>query len=726
VPGDILFLNEGDKVPADARILEETGLSVNETILTGESVPVKKTADKLEGNLLTPDQVNMLFSGTYIIEGNVRAVVVNTGLKTELGKVADKISQKEEKLTPLQHQLNKLSQIISIGTIAFCFVILLLGVIRGQSIVESLVQSLSLAVAFIPEGLSAVMTVTLAIGINEMVKKNVIIKRLLAAESLGSVSILATDKTGTITTGKMSLEKIWTHNEESTPDSFKIENPLHGKILEVIKYCNNAKGATEDAMVQFLNKLGLEFDFSNREKEHKFSSELKRMTIIRGQESSKVGYSKGAPEVLIPLCSSYVDSKTDKIEKLTPQIQSIILNKVEDYASQGYRVLCLGYREYDHNYPIGEREKDESGMIFLGLLLFIDPLREEVADTVSELKSAGVRPLMITGDHPEIARTIALEAGIIESKNDRVITGRELENYVNGESGLTKDEIINTNIFARVTPDHKSILVKIFKEDGLSIGMAGDGINDAVAISKSDIGIGVVNATDVVKEASDVVITGNYNALASAVEVGRTIIFRTRLYLNYLLSGNASQVGVFTLALLLNYPAPLTAISLLMINILTDAAPAMAMAFEKPDKDLMKEKPRTKSDGIINKYILGNILIQGIISSLYLFVIFMLTLPSGLIIAQTATFTGYIFQKLFRGFTARSFKKSIFEYGFFSNKILVVSVLVSFIVWFLTIYTFGDVFGMEPLNIELLVAIIASSLVMPIVEEVTKCLNRKN
>jgi Ca2+-transporting ATPase len=722
VPGDIIILTEGDKVPADARILEQNGLKADEAILTGESLPVSKDTDAIAGDAIIGDQKNMLFSGTYIIEGNCQALVVATGMKTELGKVAGKLAEKTTKLTPLQLQLENLSRIITIGTIGFCSVVTVLSLFRGNSLNEALVQSLSLAVAFIPEGLTAVMTVTLAIGINEMVKKQVIIKRLLAAESLGSINVLATDKTGTITTGKMSLEKVWVYDKEYA--SSQIKDPIFAKLIEVIKYCNNGKGATEIAMANFLKQADLEFEFTDRLHEHRFSSAAKRMTIIKQIGANRVAYSKGAPEILIPRCTKIIDAQTDKLINISPGLQAELLTKVHNYAADGYRVLCLANREFPHNHTIGDREVDEQELVFLGLVLFIDPLREEVAATVKQFTAAGIRPIMITGDHPEIAKTIALNAGIIQSRNQRVVTGNQLDLFFAGKSDLSAADIVDTTVFARVTPEHKSQLIGLFRDRGLSIAMTGDGINDAVAIAKSDIGIGVVNASDVVKEASDIIVTGNYSALANAVEVGRTIIYRTRLYLNYLLSGNASQVLLFTLALVANLPIPLTAISLLLINVLTDAAPAMSLAFEKGDESLMREKPRTKNQSMLTGYIWTNILVQSIVASTYLFIVFIATLPLGLVIAQTATFTAYIFQKLWRAFTARSFNRSIFSYGIFSNRPTLVAVATSLAVWYLAVYVAGSFFGMQPLAVDLMLPIAAGSLINPAVEEVTKLANR--
>jgi Ca2+-transporting ATPase len=727
VPGDLVFLTEGDKVPADGRIFELNELQVDESLLTGESLPVIKSIDKLDETLGIGDRVNMLFGGTFVVQGNAKYIVTGTGLSTEIGEIAQELSEQSEKLTPLQVQLNKLSKIMLWGTLIFCGLIMIFSVIRGQTLVEALVQALSLAVAFIPEGLTAVMTVTLAIGVREMVQKKVIIKKLLAAEALGSISILATDKTGTITTGKMELNLIWMFNNEVKANKFRPHGEVEQKIMVIIKYCNNAKGATENAIVDFIERVGFSYELADRLHEHRFSSDFKRMMVILGHEGKRIGYAKGAPDILIPLCSKFIDYKSGDGVELDLQKSNLILEQAENYAEKGYRVLSLAFREFDPNHSTGSRENDEKNLTFVGLICFMDPIRSEVKETVQRLRNAGIRPIMITGDHPAIAKTIALQASIINSEKEIVITGNDLDAFLNTKSDEKLKEIINASVFARVNPKHKQILVDIFRQGKFTIAMAGDGINDAIAISKSDIGIGVVNATDVVKEASDVLITGDYSALASAVEVGRIIIFRTRLYLNYLLSGNLCQVGVFLLALIFNYPVPLTALNLLLINVLTDAAPAMSMAFEKGSPELMKEKPRTLDEGIINKYIWVNIGIQGLISSIFLFAVFAFVFEdtNNLALAQTSVFTAYIFQKLLRAFTGRSFTKSMFEYGIFSNKFILISIGISLAIWAMIVFLGNNIFESERLPLNYLLPIFLLSLIMPLVEEITKFWNRK-
>lgn len=721
VPGDILALSEGDKVPADARVILSNDVQVDEMVLTGESIPVEKKTTKILEDVVIGDQSNMIFAGTYITQGNLKAIVTSTGMNSELGKIAEKLSESEDKKTPLQIQLEKLSKFLFIGTISICSLIMILTVLRQKPLLEGFLQSLSLAIAFIPEGLTAVMTVVLGIGVREMVKKQAIIKRLLAAEGLGSVSILATDKTGTITSGKMTVSKIWVYQKEFNPNEFNADSMLEEKIVQIIKFCNNANGATEKAMIAFLEKLGLSFELEEREKEHRFSSDLKRMSVVKKSEDGFLSYTKGAPDILLPLCSRYINYDDNTTLELTEEKRSTILKQVEDYAEKGYRVLCLAYKDHSKSLDLDDRDLIENEMIFIGLIGLIDPLREEVTSTVSKLITAGIRPVMITGDHPEIAKTIAVEAGIYSNRKDaRVITGQELNMYFNGQSKFTTEDLLNCSVFARVSPENKNQLIELYERNNILAAMAGDGINDVIAVNRAKIGIAVSNATDIVKEAADVVITGSYDALANAVEIGRLIMFRTRLYLHYLLSGNFCQVGIFFLALILDLPFPLTPIGLLIINLLTDAAPAMAMAFEKGDQNVMRQRPKPIEEGIINKEIYISIFIQGILSTVFLFIIFYLTLPYGERYAQTSTFTAYIFQKLFRAFSARSFRSNIFSYGLFSNKFLLYSVILGFIVWVIIVLGLPDIFEMTRIRNRDILIIILSSLSLPVFEELFK------
>ncbi|WKZ29786.1 MAG: cation-transporting P-type ATPase [Candidatus Dojkabacteria bacterium] len=719
VVGDLLYLVEGDRVPADARVIQPIDLAMDESMLTGESLPVKKTSQIIDKDTTLAERTNMIFSGTFTIQGSVKAIVTAVGNNTELGAIAQKLEETEDEPTPLQLQLEKLSKFLFWATIILCSVIFGVTLLRGESLIDGAIEALSLAIAFIPEGLTAVMTVVLALGVREMVQKKAIIKRLVAAEGMGSVSLLGTDKTGTITQGTMTVEKLWVFNKEIDAENFTPETPLDKRIMEVIQFCNNSKGATELALVNFLSRKGLSFELTERKHEHRFSSDVKRMSIVKDIDGKLHSYAKGAPDVLIPLCEeNYAADHT--LTKLTEKEKEIALAKAEELASQGYRVLCLAYRELPETKDISNRDEVETELVFLGLVALMDPLRPDVAETVAVLKTAGIVPIMITGDHPAIAKTIALSAGIISSENEKVLSGKDLDLYLNGKIVVTEQDIVNTRVFARVTPYHKQELVKIFKKAGFTVAMAGDGINDAIAVKTADIGIGVANATDIIKEASDVIITGSYSALASAVEVGRLIMFRTRLYLHYLLSGNVCQVGVFILALVFNLPSPLSPVSLLIINLLTDAAPAMAMAAEKGDKNVMNKPPKPKAESIITRRITISTLVLGLISSIFLFAVFYLLLPYGLVLAQTATFTAYIFQKLLRGFTARSFDSALWHYGIFTNKLMTISIAIGFAIWGAIVFIFPSVFSMTTLPLHILGIIAGFSLILPVTEEILK------
>jgi Ca2+-transporting ATPase len=721
-PGDILVLHDGDKVPADARIISCDDTQIDEALLTGESIPVKKNTDVIDKKVIVSEQHNTVFAGSYILEGHIKAVVIRTGMNTEIGKIAEKLQDEDSKETPMQKQLSQLGTILSVGTLLISVLVLTLTVLRGKSFVDGLIESLSLAIAFIPEGLSAVMTVVLAMGVKEMVQKKAIIKKLVAAEGMGSVTTLATDKTGTITEGRMKVEKLWMFDYEIDPKQFSPKTSAENTLIDIVRFCNNGKGATEQALVSFLEERGIPFELTERLKEHRFSSAIKRMTTIIQKDTKRHGYAKGAPDILIPLCTRYIAEHSELSIPLTEEIKSDILTKAESYARMGYRVLCLAYKVIHSEHDISNREIIEQDLTFVGLVALMDPLRAEVPETVAKLKAAGITPIMITGDHPAIALTIAQKAGIAD-KDDFVITGSQLQEYFDKPSAML--DIMNAKVFARVTPEHKQLLVDLLHKNNRIVAMAGDGINDAVAIKKSDIGIAVANATDIVKETADVIVTGSYDALANAVEIGRLIMVRTRLYLHYLLSGNASQIGIFILAILFNYPFPLTPVMLLIINLLTDAAPAMAMAFEngKGMNSVMKVPPKPPQEPIINTKMWSSIVIQAIVSSAVLFGVFYFVYqndPSRLILAQTATFTAYIFQKLLRGFTARSLSESIFSYGVFTNSMLSISVLVGIAVWGSIVYLLPSVFSVTQLPVDLLPYLLGLAILMPLTEEFTK------
>jgi Ca2+-transporting ATPase len=724
VPGDILILSEGDKIPADARVIETHDAKVDESTLTGESLPVSKHAHILKENTTLADQINMVFSGTAIVAGSLKAVVTATKEDTELGKITTYLNAQDVRLTPMQKELERVGNILLVTCLILVSVILVvLTFVHGNEFIDSLLTTISLAIAIVPEGLSAVMTVTLALAVKEMVKKKVIIKKLLAAEGLGSITHIATDKTGTITEGRMHVVQVYFQdtlikvNEQTLQ-----EHPHYERLINIIKFCNNNKGPTEQALVTFLDKNGYSYELEGRTVEYQFNSDDKRMSVGRTHNGRIHLFSKGAPDILIPLCSHDLHDSNE----FTEEEKQKTLDMAATLASQGFRVLALADKEEHESFDPSKRHETETNLTFVGLVALIDPLRDTVKETVTSLKKAGVTPLMITGDHPAIAKYIATEAGIIvHPEKEIVLTGNDLDDLFGKiDFPEIKQKLLTARVFARVRPEHKVMIVELYQKEGYRIAMTGDGINDAAAIKRADVGIAMSNGMDVTKDISDVVITGTYDALIRAVSIGRTVKLRTQLYLQYLLSGNAVEVGIFLIAVSANLPNPLTPVLILVINILTDAMPAMAMAVEPEDPDITKRKVKKEVEGMISPQVVRGIAIQGITASLIIAYVFIKALPYGISFAQTIVFTFFVFHESLRGFTARSFTKSVFSYGFFSNKFMNIAVVMSLLVWVVIVYVVPHIFGMTPLSPVFLFELFLLSLIPPIIEEGTKGLNR--
>lgn len=722
VPGDIIVLQDGETISADARIIKSKDLKVDEASLTGESLPISKQSGALAEKTALAERKNMLFAGTAIVEGSVHALVVATGANTEIGKIATLINEAEQAPTPLQQELDKIGNFILISTLVSAAVILAVFLLRQQPLIDSLILTSALAIAFVPEGLSAVLTVTLALAVTEMVAKKVIVKRLLAAEGLGSVTHIATDKTGTITEGQMKVAKIYLNNTlfEVTDASLK-KQPGYKRYIDIIKFCNNNKGPTEQALVAFLERQGFAFELEGRKLEYRFTSDLKRMSVIHDTGETLKLMSKGAPDILIPLCTTRInDASFSKAEKNTA------LQVAEELASQGFRVLALADKTHTGEISANKREAAETELCFVGLVAFMDPLRESVHDTVTGLHNAGVVPLMITGDHPAIARYIAQQAGIITSKNDRVLTGNDLDRlFAKSVLPESTDTLLQTRVFARVKPEHKVMLIDLYQQNGYRIAMTGDGVNDAAAIKRADVGIAMSNGVGLTKDIADVVITGSYDALLRAVAIGRTVKLRTQLYLHYLLSGNSCQVSLFFIATALNTPIPLTSIMLLLINLFTDALPAMAMAVEPEDPSVMKGRGNAQ-DGILSRMLLTGIVLQAILTTIILSGTFLFFLPYGVDAARTATFTLYLFQKAFRGITARSFTRSVFQYGFFTNKLMNFAVPSVLIAWMVLYFVIPQSIGLVALPNHLLLGLVGLGMLPPLLEELTKWHRRRS
>ena len=734
VPGDVVVLDTGDYVPADLRIVESANLKSQEASLTGESVPVDKNTETIDDEKVSlGDRTNMLFSSSLITYGRGKGIVVETGMNTEVGKIAKIISDTEGTETPLQTKLNKLGKTLGIAALAICIVIFIIGIAYGKDVIDMFMTAVSLAVAAIPEGLAAVSTIVLAIGVQRMVKKNAIIKKLPAVETLGSATVICSDKTGTLTQNKMTVQKVFVNNEVVEAKDIKdISNELD-RLMQVCTLCNDTKiGAerelTGDPTETALIDLGFKINFDVKEvlelkrvKEIPFDSDRKLMTTVNKVGEKYFVYTKGGIDELLARCNSYIvngEIKTD-LDKYKAEINKYNV----DMAKDALRVLAMAYKEMDHEPTDEEMKNIENDLIFVGMVGMIDPPREEVKVAVEKCKTAGIKTVMITGDHKITAVAIAKALGILENE-DEAITGSELEEM--SDEDLTKN-IRKYSVYARVSPEHKVRIVKAWQANGEIVAMTGDGVNDAPALKTADIGcaMGIVG-TDVSKEAADVILTDdNFATIVSSVEEGRRIYDNILKAIQFLLSSNVGEIIVLFLAILITpwlgstfnidigLIEVLLPIHILWINLVTDSLPALALAVDPAEDDVMKRKPK-KQKGIFTKGMSFRVVYQGVMIGLLTLAAFIIgiatpeeNLPTmvkidGTLygveevesldealangaeyvekqevkveIGQTMAFMVLAFSELVHVFNIRNNKKSVFKTHPFNNKMLLLAI----------------------------------------------------
>ena len=654
VPGDLVVLETGDYVPADLRITEAINLKVQEASLTGESVPVEKESAKIEEeDIPIGDMRNMLFSSSLVTYGRGKAIVVETGMNTEVGKIAGMLSNTQKQETPLQKKLNSLGKTLGIVALIICAVIFVVGILQGREVINMFMTAVSLAVAAIPEGLAAVSTIVLAIGVQKMVKKNAIVKRLPAVETLGSSTVICSDKTGTLTQNKMTVQKMFVddniYDMTNIEDITKYENA--NQEIKLLVYngmlCNDTKisdtgelkgDPTETALVDIALKLGFTKNIYNempRVDEIPFDSERKLMTTVHMVNGKYIVFTKGGIDELLAKCTSYVQE--DGVQKQNLNEYKYRINEVnETMAKDALRVLGFAYKELDYKPEVQDLEKD---LIFVGMYGMIDPPREEAKLAVEKCNSAGIKTVMITGDHKITATAIAKKLGILKNENE-AITGQELDKLTDEE--LEKN-IRNYSVYARVAPEHKVRIVKAWQKQGEVVAMTGDGVNDSPALKQADIGcaMGIVG-TDVAKEAADVILTDdNFATVVSAVEEGRRIYDNILKVIQFLLSSNIGEIVVLLLATLgttlfakwfgitdIGHLEILLPIHILWINLVTDSLPALALAFDPANEDIMKRKPVKPSKGIFTKSMTYRIIYQGIMIGVLTLIAFMIGLAS--------------------------------------------------------------------------------------------------
>ena len=724
VPGDIVILETGDYVPADLRIIEAVNLKSQESALTGESVPVEKMAAKIEDEKIgIGDRINMLFSSSLITYGRGKAVVVETGMNTEVGKIADIINTAEDQGTPLQQKLNKLGKTLGIVALAICAVIFVVGLLYGKEPIHMFMTAVSLAVAAIPEGLPAVFTIVLAIGVQRMVKRNAIVKKLPAVETLGSASVICSDKTGTLTQNKMTVEKVFCDGNlvslEDSADMIDIKKLVYASML-----CNDTKiseehkltgDPTETALVDMAFKLDFDpsvYGMFPRVAEIPFDSDRKLMTTVHEENGNYVVYTKGGVDELLANCSSYIlegDIKTDLEE-----YKEIIRRYNMEMAQNALRVLAMAYKVLDHKPTAEEIKTLESNLTYIGMVGMIDPPRLEVKDAVQECKEAGIKTVMITGDHKITAIAIAKSLGILEN-DDEAITGTELEEM--SDEDLIKN-VRRYSVYARVSPEHKVRIVKAWQANGETVAMTGDGVNDAPSLKIADIGcaMGVVG-TDVAKEAADVILTDdNFATVVSAVEEGRRIYDNILKAIQFLLSSNIGEIVVLFLAILITpllskqFGVDITLIETLLpihilwINLVTDSLPALALAVDPAADNVMKRKPlKNTKKGIFTKGMTWRIVYQGLMIGLITLTAFIIGLSTPDVsqeekvkIGQTMAFYVLALSELVHVFNIRDNKRSIFKTGIFNNSKLILATVVSASLMFVILFTQGlrDIFGL--------------------------------
>lgn len=705
VIGDIVIIEDGDYVPADIRIIKNYSIKTDESSLTGESKQISKTDAILIGDIPLADRKNMLYSGTFLVYGHGVGIVVATGMDTELGKIAQLLNKNDKSLTPLQKKMNEISKFLTIVVLFIGLLLFIVGKIRGNNILEVFMLAVSLAVAAIPEGLPAAITVILSIGVQNMAKEKSIVRNLSSVETLGCTEIICSDKTGTLTQNKMSVTKISIGTQFININNIKMDKIE--KLVNCMVLCNNAKKSndeilgdpTETSLISFVDNLNFNInkinDENNRIYELPFDSNRKMMSVLISNSNKIEVYCKGAVETIINKCNYiYIDNKkmpfTNKIKK------EIIENNLK-MSKKTLRVLAYAYKEFDNIPNKLNSETIENDLTFIGLSGMIDPPRPEVYNAVKNCFNAGMIPIMITGDNIDTAIAIAEEIGIYKN-NYRAITGVELDNMT--EEDFEKD-INNIRVYARVSPENKLRIVNTWKKLGKVVAMTGDGVNDAPAIKAADIGIGMgITGTEVSKNVSSMIISDdNFASIVKAVEEGRRIYANIQNVITYLLASNLAEIIIIFIGNLMNHNVMLP-IQLLWINLITDTVPAITLGFEKAEKNIMIKKPRKSTEKFFTPFLITRIIVPAILKSIIILLLFIyFEFNYNHEIAMTISFICLSFIELLFAHVMRNDKKSILEIGILSNKPLVISTFITILIQSLIIFTpFRNLLNLTVLN----------------------------
>lgn len=704
--GDIIVLEAGDVIPADARIIESFSLQVNESALTGESEAVNKFVDVIEGeNVALGDRKNMVFSSSLVTYGRGIGVVTAVGMQTEIGKIATLMNLTKNKKTPLQVSLDNFSKKLSIIIIGICIVVFGLNLYRQMSILDSLMFAVSLAVAAIPEALSSIVTIALAIGTTKMAKQNAIIKNLSAVEGLGCVSVICSDKTGTLTQNKMTVI-----------DEYFIGDKTKNRLLEISVLCNDSYVSngktmgdpTETSLVDSYIKNGFDYEKiineNKRLAEIPFDSDRKLMSTVYKLDNQYTMLTKGAIDVILNRVNTIM--KDGQICTITDEDIKNIQTVNKQISENGLRVLAFAQKVID-NVQIGL--EDENNLTFVGLISMIDPPREESKKAVEDCKMAGILPIMITGDHKVTATAIAKQIGIFK-EGDISLTGVELDNMSDDEISKILDKV---SVYARVSPEHKIRIVNLWQQKGNIVAMTGDGVNDAPALKSANIGIAMgITGTDVSKDAASVILTDdNFATIIKAVANGRNIYTNIKNSIKFLLSGNTSGILAVLYTSIMALPVPFSAVHLLFINLLTDSLPAIAISMDSPTKDILKQKPRNTDESILTKNFFKEIITHGINIAIFTMISFYIGLKTNSQTASTMAFTTLCLARLWHSFNSRS-KNSIIKQGLFSNKYILYAISIGFVCLLSVMFVpqLQILFEVEPLTITNVLYVLVLSL----------------
>lgn len=743
VVGDIVFLEAGDYIPADGRLIEAQSLKVVEGMLTGEAEAVLKHSDKIEEEVGIGDQRNMVFSGATVVYGRGTLVVTETGMNTEVGKVATLLESAGNKQTPLQEKLDdfgkKLGIIIMILAAAIFIIQVIRGYIDGENmknlIFNSFMFAIAVAVAAIPEALSSIVTIVLAVGTKDMAKKQAIIRKLPAVETLGSTSVICTDKTGTLTQNKMTVVDFFMYGvnkakvEEKNNNSSQVEAmDLSSTLCNDSEVTETGKGIgdpTEIALLRFAEKRGIDYkelrEKYDRLSEIPFDSDRKLMSTVNSINGNAIMFTKGAPDVVFTRSNTVLNN--GEVEEMTEEIKNEYRKVNEDFSNRALRVLAFAVKDVpDENFvPCLE---DETEMTLVGLMAMIDPPREQVYDAVKEATGAGIKTVMITGDHKTTASAIAREIGIM-SEDDISLTGKELDELSDIE---LKEKLEHITVYARVSPENKIRIVKAWQEKGYITAMTGDGVNDAPALKQANIGIGMGSGTDVAKDASAMILTDdNFATIVSAVEIGRTVYSNIKKAITYLFAGNLGAIIAILFAVFVNWSNPFSALQLLFINLINDSLPAIALGLEMAEPNIMKEKPRDVNEGILAGGTWQAVITRGIIIGVFVILAQYVGNLTSPMLGEAMAFSTVTLARIFQTLPARSNYEPVLKVGLFKNKYVIGAIIVCLCLYSIVlipgvrgIFDIPDSFGLLQLGICLAFAII-SALIM----DISKLFKRK-